>query len=1108
MPIAKINQAIALANKGDTTTAKQRLRKLLDRHPRHPVALYALGSVYYLEKNYEVALDFLERSLRIDADKVDALSVAAICYLKGPSDYPKTEAYVERALKLAPTDINSLLVAGDLYTALRRHDEAERAYREVLKLAPDNYPANMNLGVLLGIMGRRAEATAYFERLHQQQPQDPLVLANLISALNILERVEEMAEAFPKTLPPALGLAVFTILQISRYLCAWNPTERLVAELRNMMALPLSSIPYPSYIVINMTALSVPEIDNELLFQLHHRAGLTSAAIAIAQPYSAHEPALANIGKWRIGYLSADFRSHSVSTFLRTLVNDHDRNRFEVYCYSNTLYPDARTDEYKKVADAFVDVTGLNDRDLAERIHADGVHILVDLSGYTLDTRLTVMSYRPAPVQMIYLGYPYTSGMEEVDYIISDPYLDVPASARYFTERHLRLPESFISFGNMAEQSIAPEIPFLRNGFISFGSLNNIYKINPEVIATWARILKAVPDSRMIINHPKLKASLPRENLIAEFAGHGIGADRLQLIWEKHPDGSHFRYYNDVDIVLDCFPLSGGTTTADAIWMGVPVITLVGDLYHKRISYSIIRNIGLDVAETDSWCAHTKDDYVAKAIALAADPEHIAQLRRLIPEKLKSSVLTDPVRLVRQLEDAYIQAWMLKYPEAPVQAELSQEQLAVHPLAGDGAGDVPGNRLEIVTRAGLEDLTGYVLQEREGTWYEAEWEFAARLTAPQDRVLVIGAGPGVYALPLGRRAYQGEVLCVCRSIGEAKLLERGIARNGLTNVEIINDGRRTFRLDREPVLAAAATDLLILHGSFAKTSIFDDGDAFLAEQDPLIMFAIAHQEGKADTGLIEAFVARGYFILRLLPGLGCLAPLEDMGEIDAFCVNLFACKAGRAEKLANAGFLALAEGPLDALATVHDRDWQDLFAAQELAAWLPGWVEAPAKPANWEAYWVVLHLYARSRDPALSPARRLSNLKTACNIMLMLATEDATPWRLASLSLILEAMGWRERAVRALDPLCAALIQAPALEPEEPCLLLVDRDPGDPPPAPGRARPWLLRQAAARRERQRSHSSFFSGSADLPLLDELERVAGLPADLERRRRLIRSRFRV
>lgn len=1105
MPIDKINQAIALANRGDTSTAKQRLQKILGRHPRNPVALYALGSVYYLEKNYDVALDFLERSLSFNAKVVDTLSVAAICYLKGPCNYLKAEDYVKRALQLAPQDVNSLLVAGDLYTALRRYDEAEHAYREALRLAPDHYAANMNLGVLLGTMGRRTESTAIFEKLHQERPQDPLVLANYISGLNILDRVEEMGEVFPKTLPPTLGLSVFTIMQISRYLCVWNSTERLVAELRSMLSLPLSTIAYGNFVVINMAALSVPEIDNDLLFQLHRRAGLTATSITIGQPYSEHKPAWANNGKWRIGYLSADFRSHSVSTFLRTLVNDHDRSRFEVYCYSNTLYPDARTEEYKQVADAFLDVTGLNDRELADRIHADGVHILVDLTGYTLDTRITVMSYRPAPVQMIYLGYPYTSGMEEVDYMISDPYLEVPASAHYFTERHLRLAESFMSFDKMAEQAIAAEIPFERNGYVTFGSLNSIYKLNPRVIAAWAAILKGVPGSRMIINHPKLKAQLTRQNITDEFARHGIEKDRLQLIWARHPTGSHFRYYNDIDVALDTFPLVGGTTTTDAIWMGVPVITLVGDLYHKRISYSIIRNIGLDVAETDTWCANTTDEYIAKAIALAADPERIAHLRRLIPEKLKTSVLTDPIRMVRQLEDAYIQGWMLKHPETPVDAEPAPDQLAVYRLAGNEA----GNNVEIVTRAGLEDLTGYVMQERQGEWFEPEWTFLYRLTDPKDRILVIGAGPGVYALPLGQRAQAGEVLCVGKTPVETRLLEQGIARNALANVRIINDGQRKFRLDSHPVLMDAATDLVILQGKHATPSIFDDGEEFFAGQDPLIMFAVTDTAGQTDTGLIEALVERGYYILRLVPGLGCLTPLEDIVEIDAFCVNLFACKAIRAEKLAGAGFLALPSDPLDTLPTIHDGDWQELFAAQGLAAWLPGWTEASAKPADWEVYWVVLHLYARSRDLSLPPELRLNNLKTSCNIMLMLTATHATPWRLASQSLMFEAMGWRERAIRALDPVCAALIQAPDMEPGEPCLLLLDRDLDErdnAPPAPGHAQPWLLRQAVARRERQRSHSSFFSGSDDLPLLDELERLAGLPADLELRRRLIRSRF--
>lgn len=1098
----RINEALVIATQGQHAEGKRRLRKILKHEPNNAAALYGIGAILYLEHDYGQALDYLQRSLRFEPGNVDSLSIAAICYLKGPKDLTRALEYAETALKLAPTHVNSLLAAGDIHTALRNFEEARKAYLEVLRQDPDQYAANINLGVLLGTMGKRIEATAYFKHAYEKYPNDPITIGNYISGLNILNLVDELSEILPKVLDGRFGIVAFTMLSIARYLCVWSPTEKLLQEMRTLLQDAKVEIPYSTFMQANMPALSVPEIDNAELFLMHRRAGEIAAALRTAPPFTEHSAAWNNTGKWRIGYLSADFRSHSVSTFLRTLVNEHDRDHFEVYCYSNTMFPDDRTEEYKRVADAYIDVTNLSDLELAARVHADGVHILVDLSGYTLDSRLTALAYRSAPVQMCYLGYPYTSGMNEVDFLISDPYLEVPENAAYFTEKHLCLPECFISFGKMDVQPISEAPPCQRNGHITFGSLSNIYKITPDVISAWAAILDEVPDSRVIINHPKLRATLSRQGILDEFAKHAINPERITLIWERHPKDSHFHYYNDIDIALDTFPLTGGTTTADAIWMGVPVITLVGDLYHKRISFSIINNIGLDPTETADWCADNIDEYIRKAVRLAGEPQRLARLRRQIPEKLKTSLLTDQVRLVRQVEEAYIRAWKMKFRETPVDSELTTDRMLSYRLAG--------SNLELFSHDEPGDLTGYVLKERKGAWFEPEWEHLQKTISPTDNILILGAGSGLYALPLGAHAHAGKIFCTCKTPNEGRLLEQGIASNRLANVTIVNNGQRKFLLDHETTFAECALDLVIIQGSFATTAIFDGAESFFARQDPLVMFAVhgsPTEDGGIDTRLIEAFIARGYHILRLLPGLDCLVPVEDMNELDALCLNLFACKTPRAERLAETRRLALRDDALTTLPGVHEHDWQDAFSQRGCSCMLPGWIERQEKPENWEVYWVVLNLYARSLDSSQLPGVRYNNLKTAGNIMGMLATTHASPWRLASLSVIFQALGLREHAVRALDVVCAALIQTPNLELAEPCLLLVNPLSPTQPPQGESIHTWLFREAVAQRERLRSHTSYFNGGADLPLLDELDKRVGLPADLEQRRQLIRQHLK-
>ncbi len=352
----------------------------------------------------------------------------------------------------------------------------------------------------------------------------------------------------------------------------------------------------------------------------------------------------------RIGYVSADFKNHPVAWFMAGIVARHDARCCEVFCYSNWYKADAVTDAIKQHAHVWRQIDALNDADVAQLVRSDGIDILVDLSGHSSGGRLGVFALKPAPVQMTYIGYANTTGLSTIDYRITDSYGDPEeTSDAYYVEKLIRMPACmwcYTPHENMPEVGAAPANI---SGHITFGSFNNASKINDDLAALWARVMSAVPNSRLII------ACLPdgrtRARLRAIFAAHGIAESRLELMGRlSMPD--FWSVHRRVDIALDSFPCNGGTTTCDTLWMGVPVVTRRGERFASRAGYSILANIGLN-----DLVARNDDEYVAIARALALDRARLDGLRAGLRPRLATSPLLDVARFTGHLEAAYRQAW-------------------------------------------------------------------------------------------------------------------------------------------------------------------------------------------------------------------------------------------------------------------------------------------------------------------------------------------------------------------------------------------------------------------------------------------------------------------
>jgi predicted O-linked N-acetylglucosamine transferase (SPINDLY family) len=341
----------------------------------------------------------------------------------------------------------------------------------------------------------------------------------------------------------------------------------------------------------------------------------------------------------RIGYVSSDLRQHPVGFFFAPVVTHHDKQAFELICYAAVRRPDALTAQFRACADRWHEVTGLNDAELAEQIRADGIDILVDLSGHTRGHRLLVFARKPAPIQVTAGGHYDTTGMTAIDYLISDRFHTPAGDERYFSEALTRLPHDYICYGPPDYAPAVAPLPLARQGHVTFGCYNNLAKINERVVALWAKILKVLPGSRLRLQTRELGDASTCARYRALFKDEGVAAGRIEL--QGHaPHEQLLAAYAEIDIALDPFPYSGGLTTCEALWMGVPVVTLSGQGFCGRHSTSHLANVGLSELVTT-----TPEQYAAIAVALAQDPERAA------------SPLCDATRYTRDLEAAYREMW-------------------------------------------------------------------------------------------------------------------------------------------------------------------------------------------------------------------------------------------------------------------------------------------------------------------------------------------------------------------------------------------------------------------------------------------------------------------
>ena len=402
-----------------------------------------------------------------------------------------------------------------------------------------------------------------------------------------------------------------------------------------------------SNLLLNMH--HAPKIDRREMFAEHERWGRLHSPPTRQRTTHCNAPDPNR--KLRVGYISADFRMHSVSYFFEPLLEGHDSQEMAVYGYGSVQITDSTTTRLKSRFDHYQNIYRMSDEQAANVIEHDKIDILVDLSGHTGRTRLSVLKYKPAPIQVSYLGYPDTTGMPQIDYRLTDALANPAQSQEFYTEQLVFLPHGFLCY---TPPDYAPTVavpPVARNGYITFGSFNNNCKINPSLISLWAQILKANQGSRLLLKFRGGNDEDVADYYYRQFEQVEIPRGRIEICGRKTPV-EHFQTYGEVDIALDSYPYNGTTTTCEALWMGVPVVSLVGESHMSRVGLSILTRLGLEF-----FAASTPDEYVSKATALAAKPDALAKIRCAMRARIAKSGLCYAMGFAADVEAAYRKMW-------------------------------------------------------------------------------------------------------------------------------------------------------------------------------------------------------------------------------------------------------------------------------------------------------------------------------------------------------------------------------------------------------------------------------------------------------------------
>lgn len=648
------NLGNALREKGDAAAALTSCARAIELKPGYAEAYNNLGNALKDLGELDAAIAAYGKAIGAKRAFAEAhLNLGIVLQAKGNGD--AALECLRETIALAP----HLAVAHDKLASILMHrgdiPGAIEAYRRVTELTPESAQAHNTLGNVLNGAARVPEAVPCYERAIALEPDFADAYHNLANALRRLG-APERALAFARRAIELRGDTPSFHNNLGTILADLGEPDAALVCYRDALALNPDFGESHTCVLFGQSYVSNWSASTHLADARYFGEKMR----ARATPYT-HWPALTDASRTgrplRVGFVSADLRKHPVGYFFESVLAQLDRARIEPIAYSNAVHSDELTARIKPRFALWRHVAEMDDAALAQRIHDDRIDVLVDLSGHTGRNRLPMFAWRPAPVQASWLGYFATTGLTEIDFLLADPHVVPPGEEGQYTERVWRLPDSYLCFTLPNESATVAPLPALANGYVTFGCLNNHKKLNDGVLAVWSRILHAVQGSKLLLkNHQLGEPSILRETY-ARFAANGIDETRLLLEGPSSRE-QYFGTYGRVDLALDPFPYPGGTTSVEGLWMGVPVLTRAGDRFLSHLGELVLKTVGLH-----EWIATDTDDYIARAIAAAADWPGLATLRAGLRERVERSPLADAPLFAGHWMTAIEQMWETKIRE-------------------------------------------------------------------------------------------------------------------------------------------------------------------------------------------------------------------------------------------------------------------------------------------------------------------------------------------------------------------------------------------------------------------------------------------------------------
>jgi predicted O-linked N-acetylglucosamine transferase (SPINDLY family) len=621
---------------GDLERAERTYREVLQVDPHNATVLYLLGTACQVQGRLDEAVANYEQALRFEPRYAEVHSNLGVAYASRLRWEDAIACYRE-ARRHKPAFVDTYINMGVALTELGRLDEALSILRQAVRLRRDSALAYYNLGNALQKSERLAEAVESYQRALAFAPQHPDSYNNLARIFMLEGRLADALMCYRQALefqPDNTSPQNNLLFSMNYDGAPAGSAERRRATHSNLL------------FCMNYD----PRVTPAQLLEAHRHWAQVHAQVQPLGPASGHDRNTER--RLRVGYLSPDFHNHPAASFLEPILTHHDRHEVETVCYAELLRHDAVTARLQSLAHKWRLTRGQSDAEVAAQIRADGIDVLIDLAGHASDSRMPVLAYKPAPVQATYLGYPNTTGLSTVDYLLTDAVADPPGEAAAYTEEPVRLRSGFCCYAPPRQAPEVTALPAQASKYVTFGSLQNLAKLNSAVLDLWCRLLRAIPSARLLIFRSTLTVEA-KESLTRQFKARGMPIGRIDLHQKLEPATlSHLEAYGAVDISLDTFPWSGHTTACESLWMGVPVLTLSGKRHAARLAASVLTSVGLN-----DWIARTPDQFVEIGVRRATDLDALARLRSGLRRLVQTSPLCDGKTFTRNLEATYRALW-------------------------------------------------------------------------------------------------------------------------------------------------------------------------------------------------------------------------------------------------------------------------------------------------------------------------------------------------------------------------------------------------------------------------------------------------------------------